>query len=73
MNSRLKRLLHPLTGEDVLSEIEKLLMDRYFEDWRVSQDLGERETIFVKTQVVAEMLMEFSSMINENRETEDGG
>ena len=73
MSLSLYNALAPLVGENILADTTDLLREKYYEDWRLSVDPEERERIFIKTQVIEELLGEFSSIIDKYRETDDDG
>ncbi len=68
MNQHFINLLKQMQGEGALDEAAELLKRRYYEEWLLTADETGRKNLFLKTQLIDEMLIEFSTIIDSNPE-----
>ena len=70
ISRRLEDLWRQLQDEGLLEEMTGVLQQEYFRRFQQSNDPLELARLHAKTQMVNEMLTEFSTIIDFNRETE---
>ncbi len=63
MNPRLKQLIAEADAAGFREEMAEVLAKQYFANWMISGSAEERERIFVKCEMIDELLSELLSII----------
>jgi hypothetical protein len=71
ISTRTAQLIKQLNETGIAEEVAEILRTRYYDDWNLSSTSEEREILFLKTQMIDELLNEFSTILDFNRETEN--
>ena len=66
----IRRALSAFSSSAVLDEVEEMMGNVYFAQWRASRDAEAREQIYTKLLILEDLFAEFSAIITDNRETE---